>query len=378
MLDTDRYFMHVALELAKQGQGFVEPNPMVGCVLVQGAQIVGEGFHTRFGAPHAEIEALRDAGDQAEGATCYVTLEPCAHHGKTPPCADALVQAKIGRLVIAMTDPFPKVDGRGIDRIREAGIPVTLSILEDEARRLNAPYLMRVQNHRPWIIAKWAMTLDGKIATRTGSSHWVSGPGSRNKVHRLRARMDAIMVGVNTAIADDCQLTVRLDPSESDSSESNPFELSPLRCPTRIVLDSDAKLPLESALLRTAKETPVLVAVQAEADPARLKLMENCGCEIFRCPVRHELHSLLNHLAQQGVTNLLVEGGSELFGSLLDQDLIDEVHAFIAPSLVGGSEALSPIAGLGLANMAQAIRLTDVQMEPASEDIHLTGLIRRI
>ena len=229
--DFDSRMMLRALELARRGEGIVEPNPMVGCVVVQGEEIVGEGWHQRFGGPHAEIEALRAAGAKATGATLYVTLEPCCHHGQTPPCSDAVIQAGIGRVVAAMRDPFPKVAGGGIQQLMSAGIDVEVGLHEQEARELNAPYLKLLATGRPWVIAKWAMTLDGKLATKTGDSKWISGEASRRVVHELRGRVDAIVVGRRTAALDDPLLTARLEKG------------SPPRIATRIVLDSRDSSP---------------------------------------------------------------------------------------------------------------------------------------
>ncbi len=245
--------MQRALALAAAGQGFVEPNPMVGCVIARGAEIVGEGRHRRFGGDHAEVEALRLVGPRAAGATLYVTLEPCCHFGKTPPCTGAILAAGVRRVVAAMSDPFPQVAGGGAAELRAAGVEVELGLLEDDARRLNAPYLKLIQRGRPWVIAKWAMTLDGKIATRTGASRWISGAQSRRAVHALRGRMDAIVVGRETALHDDPLLTAR---------PPGP------RTPLRIVLDTRASLRNDSQLVRTAHESPVLIAAGSEASAA--------------------------------------------------------------------------------------------------------------
>jgi diaminohydroxyphosphoribosylaminopyrimidine deaminase/5-amino-6-(5-phosphoribosylamino)uracil reductase len=362
--DLDLWHMRRALELAAQGQGAVEPNPMVGCVIARGAEIIGEGWHRRFGGDHAEIEALRLAGARARGATLYVTLEPCCHQGKTPPCTRAVLAAGIGRVVTAMRDPFPEVAGGGLAELAAAGVAVDTGVLEDEARRLNAPYLKLLSSGRPWVLAKWAMTLDGKTATRTGESRWISGPLSREVVHRLRGRMDAILVGRGTAERDDPQLTAR---------PPGP------RTPVRVVLDTRASLPSESQLLRTARESPVLVAVGPEATEADRQRLSDGGCEVqvFDGPTpAARLGALLDELGRRRMTNVLVEAGGRLLGSLFDARLIDEVHVFLGPKLFGGAEAAGPIAGHGIDLVSQALVLESLRVEQLESDVYLHGRIR--
>jgi diaminohydroxyphosphoribosylaminopyrimidine deaminase/5-amino-6-(5-phosphoribosylamino)uracil reductase len=382
--EIDLWHMRRALALAAQGQGYVEPNPMVGCVIARGAEIIGEGWHRRFGEAHAEVEALHVAGDRAAGGTLYVTLEPCCHVGKTPPCTRAILAAGIRRVVAAMRDPFPAVSGGGLAELAAAGVEVEVGLLEADARRLNAPYLKLVGTGRPWIIAKWAMTLDGKLATHTGESQWISNAESRAIVHALRGRVDAIIVGRETAVRDDPLLTAR---------PPGP------RTALRIVLDTQASLglsgtgilpvdsstgilPVESAagrmpaLLESARETPVLVAVAAEADEARRKRLTDAGCEVFVCVGETHsarLESLLDELGRRRMTNVLVEGGGRLFGTLLDARLIDEVHAFIAPKLLGGAAALTPLAGEGIARMSDALLLDDPLVRQLGSDVYVSG-----
>ncbi|MCL4193951.1 MAG: bifunctional diaminohydroxyphosphoribosylaminopyrimidine deaminase/5-amino-6-(5-phosphoribosylamino)uracil reductase RibD [Thermoguttaceae bacterium] len=355
----DAWHMQRALELAALGEGCVEPNPMVGCVIADGAEIIGEGWHRRFGGPHAEVEALRIAGSRARGATMYVTLEPCCHHGKTPPCSRAVVEAGLGRVVIAQRDPFPRVAGGGIAELEAAGVPVAVGLLEAEARRLNAPYLKLIETGRPWVIAKWAMTLDGKIATRTGSSQWISSEPSRAIVHGLRGRVDAILVGRGTVEADNPMLTAR---------PAGP------RTALRVVADSGAAISPGCRLVATAREVPVLVAVGPEADPARCRQLEHSGCEVLACRSGDHagrLEELLDELGRRRLTNVLVEGGAQLLGSLLDGRAIDEVHVFIAPKLVGGQAAPGPIAGLGVAEIAQALQLETPEWRQSGPDLYL-------
>ena len=364
MPDLDTWHMQRALELATRGQGFVEPNPMVGCVVVLGAEIIGEGWHRRFGGPHAEVEALRLAGRRAAGATMFVTLEPCCHHGKTPPCCDAIIEAGIQRVVVAQRDPFPKVNGGGVARLEAAGVQVEVGLLAVEARQLNAPYLKLIETGKPWIIAKWAMTLCGKTATRTGSSRWISNPESRKIVHALRGRVDAVVVGRETARRDDPLLTAR---------PPGP------RAPLRVVLDTRATLSSESQLVATAGETPVLVAIGQEAAEADCRRLSDAGCEVFVCQGDDHaarLDALLAELGRRRLTNVLIEGGGQLVGSLLEAGQIDEVHAFIAPKLVGGAAAPTPIGGTGLAEMSLALTLDAPTVRQVDSDVYVTGRVK--
>jgi diaminohydroxyphosphoribosylaminopyrimidine deaminase/5-amino-6-(5-phosphoribosylamino)uracil reductase len=334
-------------------------------VIARGAEIIGEGWHRRYGGPHAEVEALAVAGSRASGATMYVTLEPCCHQGQTPPCSEAIIAAGLGRVVAAHLDPFPAVQGGGIARLRAAGIEAEVGLLEPEARQLNAPYLKLMSRQRPWLIAKWAMTLDGKLATRAGHSRWISGEASRRIVHELRGRVDAIMIGRGTAMADDPLLTAR---------PAGP------RIATRIVLDSKASLTSTSQLVRTARQFPLLVAVGPQAAEADRRRLREAGSEVFVCQAAgaHErLEELLDELGRRRMTNVLVEGGAGLLGSLLDAGQIDEVHVFIAPKLIGGRGAASPFGGEGLENIEAAWRLEHAQWRAVGDDMYFTGRTSR-
>ncbi len=363
--ELDIWHMRRTLELAREGEGRVEPNPMVGCVIARGAEIIAEGRHRQFGGPHAEVEALRMAGERARGADMFVSLEPCCHFGKTPPCSQAVIQSGVRRVVIAQRDPFPRVAGGGIAELQEADVEVVCGVLEAEAKKLNAPYLKLVERGTPWIIAKWAMSLDGKMATRSGDSRWISNERSREIVHRLRGRVDAIVVGVGTALVDDPTLTAR---------PKGP------RTPLRIVLDSRAKLPLGSKLVQTIGEAPVLVAVGAEADSTACDKLRAAGCEVFICEgtsSSERLLSLWKELGKRRLTNVLVEGGGKILGSLFDAAMIDEVHAFIAPKVIGGASAVVPCAGLGFEKMSQALSLEDVVTETLDGDVYVRGRVYR-
>jgi diaminohydroxyphosphoribosylaminopyrimidine deaminase / 5-amino-6-(5-phosphoribosylamino)uracil reductase len=334
---------------------------MVGCVIARGAEIIGEGWHRRFGQAHAEIEALQIAGERAAGATLYVTLEPCCHHGKTPPCTKAVSASGVARVVIAMRDPFPKVQGGGIAELQAAGLSVDVGLLEADAARLNAPYLKLVTTGRPWIIAKWAMTLDGKIATHTGESRWISNPQSREVVHELRGRVDAVVVGRGTVLQDDPLLTARP---------------SGLRTAVRIVLDTKALLDNSSQLVRTANEWPLLVAAGQESLPADRSRLQDAGCEVFVCEGETQaerLGALLAELGRRRLTNVLVEGGGRVLGCLLDRREIDEVHVFIAPKLIGGASAATAVAGRGMAEMTEALRLESPHVRQLGDDAYITA-----
>jgi diaminohydroxyphosphoribosylaminopyrimidine deaminase/5-amino-6-(5-phosphoribosylamino)uracil reductase len=358
----DSFWMRRALAEAERGQGAVEPNPLVGAVVVQDGRIVGVGHHARFGGPHAEVVALQAAGAAAREATLYVTLEPCCHHGKTPPCTEAIRRAGIRRVVAALTDPFPRVAGGGFEALRSAAIEVESGRLETEARRLNAPYLKLLATGRPYVIAKWAMTLDGKTATATGDSRWISGPRARSLVHALRGRMDAIVIGIGTVLADDPQLTARPP--------------GPRRA-ARVVLDSAARLPLESRLVRSARETPVWVAVTDRADAERRAALTARGCEILAVPGsgRVPIVPLLEELGRRRVTNLLVEGGGTVLGAILDAGQVDAVDVFIAPILAGGAAAPGPAGGAGCQRIAEALRLDRLEASIIDGDLRLQGTI---
>jgi diaminohydroxyphosphoribosylaminopyrimidine deaminase/5-amino-6-(5-phosphoribosylamino)uracil reductase len=361
--DVDALHMARALELAARGEGFVEPNPMVGAVVVRDDEVVGEGWHRRFGGPHAEVEALRVAGERARCGTLYVTLEPCCHEGKTPPCTRAVLASGVRRVVIAQQDPFPAVSGEGISQLRAGGLEVEVGLREAEARRLNAPYLKLLGGGRPWVIAKWAMTADGKLATRGGDSRWISGEASRQIVHALRGRVDAIVVGRGTVEQDDPLLTAR--PSGA-------------RLATRVVLDSGAALPLESQLVRTVGHTPVLIVAAADAPPERCRRLREAGCEVLvlaSAGREERLGELLDELGRRRMTNVLVEGGAAVLGALFDAQLADEVLVFIAPKIAGGAEAKTAVAGLGRERIEQALALAEVHWQQVGEDLLLRGRV---
>jgi len=360
---ADAAWMRRALDLAARGQGFVEPNPLVGCVIVRDGELVGEGHHQKFGGPHAEVHALCAAGDRARGATVYVSLEPCSHHGKTPPCVDSLLAAGVGQVISALSDPFPEVAGRGFGQLAASGVQVAWGLLEAEARRLNAPYLKLLESGRPWIIGKWAMTLDGKIAAHTGDSRWITSPAARAMVHQLRGRVDAILVGRGTAERDDPLLTAR---------PPGP------RVATRIVLDRKASLASSSQLVKTAPEIPVLIVVGKESSEEDRARLTAAGCEVWLAPgddAPSQLAALFAELGHRRMTNVLVEGGGQVLGSLFDAGLLDEVLVFIAAKLIGGAAAPSPCGGIGRAEMGDALPLIDPVWLPCGPDLLCRGLL---
>ena len=328
----DQAAMRRAVELAARGRGAVEPNPQVGAVVATadgGGRIIGEGWHDRFGGPHAEVVALEAAGERARGATLYVTLEPCCHHGKTPPCTAAILAAGITRVVVAAGDPFPAVAGRGLDALRQGGVLVEIGLLGPEATRLTAPFRKLVTTGKPWVLAQWAMSLDGRIAAAAGQDRWISSLQSRALVHDLRSRIDAIAIGIGTALADDPLLTVRPEPGTSPGP----------RRPLRIVFDSRGRLPRTSRLVRTAGESPLLVAVGPDAPADRTAALAAAGCEVWRStepdPTARAT-ALLRELGSRRLTNMLVEGGPTVLGSLFAAGEVDEFWAFIAPRILGG------------------------------------------
>jgi diaminohydroxyphosphoribosylaminopyrimidine deaminase/5-amino-6-(5-phosphoribosylamino)uracil reductase len=359
----DAFWMRRALELAWLGRGRTSPNPMVGAVVVRDGQVVGCGYHRAAGCPHAEAEALARAGELARGATLYVNLEPCAHHGRTPPCTEAILASGVRRVVVAMEDPDERVRGLGIRRLREAGVEVTAGVLEAEARRLNAAYVKHRTAGLPWVTAKWAMSADGRIATRTGEARWITGPQAREFAHQLRDQHDAVLVGRSTALRDDPALTCRI-PGGRD--------------PLRVVVDSTLQLPPEARMLREGS-SPVVVATTPRADPARLHRLARAGAEVWVCEPesgRVSLRDLLRRLADRGVLSVLAEGGSALHASLLEAGLVDRVVALVAPVVVGGAAAPGPVGGLGVDRLVRALRLENVTVRRLGVDVCVEADVR--
>lgn len=359
MTPADQAFMRRALELAEKGGLAVAPNPRVGAVVVRAGRIVGEGFHRRFGGPHAELVALRAAGPRARKATLYVSLEPCSPHPKkTPPCTDLIARSGVARVVCAMRDPNPLVRGRGMALLRRAGIRVDVGLLSREAAELNSAFIKFHATGLPWVAVKWAATLDGKIATRTGDSRWISGERSRAWLHRWRDTFQAILVGSGTVLRDD------------------PMLRGARSTPARIVLDTHARTPLAAQLVRTARDHPTWIAVSSKAPAGRVRALERAGVQILSLELL-DLKLVLEALAGQGLHRILVEGGGEVHSSVLEERLADEVCIFIAPKIVGGRDAKTPVEGEGCARMADALALDHLDVERLGEDVLLRGRFTR-
>ena len=363
----DVRFMHEALALARRGLGRTAPNPAVGAVVVRDGAVVGQGWTRPPGGPHAEVVALADAGEHAAGATLYVTLEPCCHHGRTPPCTDAVVAAGIRRCVVAVADPFPAVDGAGIARLRQAGIAVAVGVADEVAGDLSAGFFARVRTGRPLVTAKYAMTLDGRIATTTGHSRWITGDEARRSVHLMRDRTDAIMVGAGTVVADDPALTTRL-PIEQ-AGDGGPHH------PLRVVVDGRGRSARSARVFARDPPARRLVATTTRTPREWAASLVEDGVELVTCGdgPSVDLGVLLDELGRRGVNALLVEGGHRLHGSLFDGGLVDRVAAFVAPVLVGGEEAPGPVGGHGVASMPAAIQLTGVRVRQLGRDVLIEG-----
>jgi diaminohydroxyphosphoribosylaminopyrimidine deaminase/5-amino-6-(5-phosphoribosylamino)uracil reductase len=355
-----------AVELAGNGQGRVHPNPMVGAVVVRDGVVVGEGWHERYGGPHAEVNALRAAGDAAAGATLYVSLEPCCHHGKTPPCTDAIVAAGVARVVVASDDPSEKASGRGLGILRDEGIEVDVADgeLAARARLVNQPFRKHARTGRPWVLFKAAMTLDGKVATRAGDSKWISAPSSRELAHAWRGACDAVAVGIGTALADDPLLTARVPGVD--------------RQPRRIVFDSCGRLPLHSQLVLSAREVPLTVVVSRAAARTATDSLEAAGADVVVATGGNEperVRSALDQLGYAGITSILLEGGPKLAGAFWDASEVDELRLFLAPLVLGG-RARDPLEGEGVEEIAEAVRALSVDCEQIAGDVLIRARIK--
>jgi len=362
--------MRWALDLAARGLGRVEPNPMVGALVVQGDQVVGEGYHACFGGPHAETEALQQAGAEARGAELFVTLEPCCHHGKTPPCTDAILAPGIRRVVAAVTDPFPEVAGRGLALLRQAGLEVEVGVLETEARRLNAAHFKRQATGLPLVIAKWAMTLDGRIATATGEARWISSEESRRRVHEIRRIADAVLVGARTAQVDQPSLTVRLVEPLSGRGQ-----------PTRVILDESLLIDPQHEPVRSARAVPVVIYTTAEAiadHSDRAAAASAAGAELVTVPKDEtgvSPEAVLQNLGRRGMSRFLVEGGARLLGSFFTGGLVDRVMVFVSPKILGSTGALGPVAGPSSRKIAEAVTIADLEVSHVGPDLLIEGRI---
>ncbi len=367
---TDHGHLARAVELAERGRGAVHPNPMVGAVIVSpSGEVVGEGWHARYGGPHAEVAALADAGERARGATAYVSLEPCCHTGKTGPCTVALMQAGVARVVVASGDPSEKASGRGLGDLRDEGIDVAVLDAGDElaaaARGLNQPFRKHSRTGLPWVLHKAAATLDGKIATHAGDSKWITSEESRERGHRWRAELDAVVVGIGTALADDPQLTSRVP--------------GVVRQPRRIVFDAEARLPLSSKLMQETPEIPLTVVVSRAAPRGAVAALRGSGAEVVVATGEHEqarVRSALEQLGEAGVTSILLEGGPHLAGAFYDAGAVDELRLFIAPKLLGGRSARGIVEGVGIEKVNDALEALDWNWEPSGRDLLITARLR--
>ena len=358
-------YMRMALELAAQGAGYVSPNPMVGAVVVKDNRIVGTGYHQALGGPHAEVNAIDNAGENARGATLYVTLEPCHHHGRTPPCTQKILDAGIRRVVVAMADPNPHVTGGGHAFLTSRGVDVTIGICEGEALRLNESFIKFMGCQRPFVVLKMAATLDGRIATRTGDSRWVTGPQARALVHQLRHGMDAIMVGIGTALADDPELTTRLEQGRGVD-------------PVRVVLDTHLALsPMARMLNQLSASETIIVCGPDAAEEKKMRLKDK-GATVLEAPLRDgriDLNAMVVQLGARGITSLLIEGGAQVAGSALKAGIVDKVCLFYAPKLLGGEDGIPLCAGKGSEKMNDCLQLRDTRVSRAGDDIVVTGYL---
>lgn len=368
--ETDREYLGRAVELASRGRGAVHPNPMVGCVLVApNGQVVAEGWHARFGGPHAEAAALAEAGDAARGTTAYVSLEPCAHTGKTGPCSVALAEAGVTRVVVASDDPSSKASGRGLGYLRDEGVQVDVLPADDEisraARLLNQPFRKHSRTGLPWVLHKAAATLDGKIASHTGDSKWITSPESREQGHRWRAELDAVVIGIGTALADDPQLTARIS--------------GVVQQPRRVVFDTEARLPLDSRLVQEAPDVPLTVVVSRAAPRGAVAALGSSGADVIVATGEHEqarVASAIEQLGESGITSLLLEGGPHLAGSFYDAGMVDELRLFLAPKVLGGRAARSIVEGVGIEHVADALEPVEWVYEPSGPDLLIRARLR--
>jgi diaminohydroxyphosphoribosylaminopyrimidine deaminase/5-amino-6-(5-phosphoribosylamino)uracil reductase len=358
--DDDKY-MARAFELAERGLGVTSPNPAVGAVVVAGGEIVGEGHHEQFGGPHAEINAMKAAGDRVAGSTVYVTLEPCSHEGKTPPCAKALIDAKVGRVVYSTDDPNPEAAGGG-EVLSLAGIDVEAGVLAERGRAFYSYFYKHVRASQSYVIGKWAMTADGRIASRTGDSRWVTSDESRKSARRLRSRCDVVMVGIGTILRDDPRLTAR----SGDRRE-----------PLRVIVDSSLRTPPSSEIFNVAGGVVVIACSESASEEKEAELRDR-GAEFIRVPApggRVKLESVLEELHERGKLRILIEGGATLLGAAFDAKRVDEVCVFMAPKIIGGKQSPGAVSGRGITKMTNALQLEDARFEPSGPDILLRGRI---
>ena len=364
--ETDEMYMDHALNLALKGQGMTTPNPMVGAVIIKNGRIIGEGYHAKAGERHAEVVAIENAIEVVTGATLYVTLEPCSHYGKTPPCTELIIEKDIERVVIAVLDPNPMVAGRGVKRLRECGISVTVGVLEKQAQRLNEVFMKYIVTKRPFVVYKSSMSLDGKIATSTGESQWITCEESRKDSHSLRHIYTGIMVGIGTVLADDPLLNCRMDGGKQ---------------PVRIVVDSSLRIPEESRLVQTADTYPLIVATTSKGNEAKKRRLRAYGANVWNMPSdeqgRVDLPGLMKCLGENEVDSLIIEGGGTLAEQALNVGIVDKMIVYIAPQIIGGKDAKTPVEGKGIQCLSDAWKLQEWSSQMMGTDLKVSGYIRK-
>ena len=354
--------MELAIELAKKGEGKVNPNPMVGALIVKDGTIIGEGYHEKYGEGHAEVNAFKSLKEDPSGATMYVTLEPCSHYGKTPPCVDKIIQSKIKRVVIGMIDPNPLVSGNGVDKLKRAGIEVKVGVLEDKCKKLNEIFIKYILTKNPFVVLKTAMSLDGKIATRTGESKWITSEKSRLEVHNLRNKLSAIMVGVNTVIKDNPELTCRIENGND---------------PIRIIVDSTLKIPMDSKVLQN-KDNKTIIVTTKRANINSMQELLKKNIQVIIIEEKNgqvDLSALIKKLGELGIDSILLEGGSTLNYSALEENIVDKVMVYIAPKIIGGESSKTPVGGRGIDKLNDAFKLKNIAINILNEDILVEGYI---
>lgn len=356
--------MRRAITLAGRGKGWVNPNPLVGAVILKGDKVIGEGYHEYFGGPHAEVNAINNAIEDVAGSTLFVTLEPCSHLGKTPPCTDLILEKKIRKVVIGALDPNPNENGRGMKILSDHGLDVTSGYLEKEIALMNEPFFKFIRTGKPFCVLKTAMTLDGKIATVTKESHWISGEESGKFIHEMRQQLNAIMVGINTIVIDDPLLNTRR------AGKRN-------RNPLKVIVDTTARIPLESRVLVNDPQLAI-IATTSKAENSKLKQLERMGTHVLICPLKNggvDLSFLVNSLGKMGIDSILLEGGSTLAFSALQEGVVDKVVSIIAPKIVGGAKAKSPVGGAGIEKLKDAINVQDISVKKIGRDIVIQGYL---
>lgn len=359
----DRFYMRIALMLAEKGRGQTSPNPLVGAVIVKEGRVIGHGYHEQYGRPHAEVNAIKNATEPVEGATIYVTLEPCVHFGKTPPCTDLIIKSKIKRVVVAATDPNPLVAGKGIQLLQEAGIEVREGVLREESEKLNEVFNKFITTKEPFVIMKYAMTLDGKIATESGESKWISSEKSRNHAHKIRGKVAAILIGIGTVLKDDPLLTCRIE------GLSNPI---------RVVLDKNLNIPESSNILQTLDLAPTIIVTSESACVEKIDRLKQKGVQVFLMQLDDgifDFKKLMTILGEAGIDSLLIEGGASTHAAAFEAGVVDKVVVYIAPKILGGQNALSPIGGEGIQKISAALELKTYELSQLGEDILVEGYL---